>query len=34
MSDIFNTVFAGTDVWSLAVIVGLAMVTVLGVAFS
>jgi branched-subunit amino acid transport protein len=33
MSDIFNTVFAGTDVWSLAVIVGLAMVTVLARGF-
>jgi branched-subunit amino acid transport protein len=33
MNDILNTVFAGTDVWSMAVIVGLAMVTVLARGF-
>lgn len=33
MSDFINTVFAGTDAWSLAVIVGLAMVTVLARGF-
>ena len=33
MSEMIDTVFAGTDVWSLAVIVGLAMVTVLARGF-
>lgn len=33
MSELIEAVFAGTDVWSLAVIVGLAMVTVLARGF-
>ena len=33
MSEMMDTVFAGTDAWSLAVIVGLAMVTVLARGF-
>lgn len=33
MSEMMDAVFAGTDAWSLAVIVGLAMVTVLARGF-
>lgn len=33
MNAVIDTVFAGTDAWSLAVIVGLAMVTVLARGF-
>ena len=33
MSEMIDAVFAGTDAWSLAVIVGLAMVTVLARGF-
>lgn len=33
MSEMMDTVFGGTDAWSLAVIVGLAMVTVLARGF-
>ena len=33
MSEFIDTMFAGTDAWSLAVIVGLAMVTVLARGF-
>lgn len=33
MSEFIDTLFAGTDAWSLAVIVGLAMVTVLARGF-